>query len=86
MAKQTKVLLVTGDDDYMAATFEASEHTKEEMFQKALDHGGRYVIDVEGQEITFRAYIFKEVPEEFIRFVEGQKDYDASKHTNWYIV
>ena len=86
--KETKVLLVYGDDDYSALTPEQeSDMTVEEAFNKAQDNGGRFSEEIDGQTIEFRAYVFGEVCPKFEAFVrERIHDYDRSKHTEYYVV
>ena len=86
MKKETKILVVSSDYDFGVVTFEGSEFTKEEMFKKCVENGGNYTQVIDENEIDFESRIFSEVPQEFIDFIETEKDYDDSKHKDWLVV
>ena len=83
---KTKILIVSSDEDYGVVIFEGSEFTKEQMYQKCLENGGRYTQTIDESEIEFEAREFPEVPQEFIDFMEEEKDYDQAKAKNWFII
>ncbi len=87
---ETKILVVSSGWDYGVVTFENSKLTKEEMFKKCIENNGSYtekiLEDGEEMEIDFIAKIFPLVPKEFIDFIESEKDYDDTKHNNWFVI
>lgn len=83
----TKVLLVSGDEAYSALTFESAGLNVSEVFEETLEAGGTQVIEIDGQEIILRTYVFGDVDPAFILFIKNHiQDYDESKSTEFYIV
>ena len=82
----TKILIVSSDYDYGVCTFERSGISKESVYQKCIKNGGEYTEIIEENEIDFKSMEFPEVPKEFIDFLESEKDYDDSKHKNWFVI
>jgi len=87
----TKILKVSSDYDYGVVTFEDSGHKREDVYKECVANGGKYTLVVneeEGEhiEINFESFEFPEVPKEFLEFVENEKDYDDSKHCNWFVI
>jgi len=77
---KTRILLVTGDDDYHALRFEEK-------------HGGTPVKDVidnisefQSDEWELKVLMFGSIDPKFIQFIKNNiQDYDDSKTTNFYI-
>lgn len=85
-----KLLYVYSDDDYAALTFEQSELGKK-SYKEVYDfvfneHGGSYENEEEG--FTIDCYEFEGVTltDEFIDFLNDKKDYDMTKHEDWFVV
>lgn len=86
-----KILEVFGDDDYGVIHFESSPFGKmsyAEVFTVVEEkYGGMY--NEEGEEgFNIRCWIFPGVllTDNFISFINNQKDYDITKHYDWFIV
>jgi hypothetical protein len=79
-----KVILVSGDDDYGALSFENSEKTVLEAYNLAVEAGGLY----EEDDWWVKSYEFEgDVDPKFAEFVRNRiQDYDQSKHTDFYIL
>lgn len=83
----TKILLVSGDDDYAAMTFEQSNISVKEAYELAVEAGGRYETEIDETSVNFRAYEFGEIDPDFITFIgDNIQDYDHTKSTDFYTV
>lgn len=75
-----KILLITGDDDFAAATFE-EDMSISQAVQKI--NAGRDL----GEGYDGKILEFGEVDPEFIDFIKNDiMDYDDSKHKNFYVI
>lgn len=83
----TKILWVTGDDDYGALTFEDSDVSVKQAFDLAAEAGGSYSTEIDGTSVNYEAFEFGEVDAKFHEFIANKvQDYDQSKDENYYIV
>ena len=87
-----KLLHVYGDDDYPVLTLQDSEYHKLsylELYNLAIekDTEGFGVFEFE-EGYYIEAYEFEGVTltDEFINFLNNKKDYDSTKHNDWFIV
>lgn len=84
-----KLIHVYGDDDYGVLNFENSELGKKsykEVYDFVEKHGGSY--QNEEEDFCIDNYEFEnvKVTDEFILFLQEEKDYDSAKHKDWFIV
>ena len=80
-----KILLIEGDSDYAACTFE--EEMGIEKAKELIKEGKEINIETEESHFTGTVYEFGEVDEKFVNFVTSHiQDYDQSKHTNFYLL
>jgi len=78
-----KLLLVSGENDYAASSFEEMMTVPEAV--KILEDGSEWIDEEEG--ITGKIFEFGEVDPKFIGFVRDRvQDYDDAKHYNFYII
>jgi hypothetical protein len=81
----TKILKVYGDDDYGALMFEQDcELSYAEAWEDSNNKDGVYVEWQDG--CYYEAYSFGDVDPYFLAFVDGEKDYDATKHIDWVVI
>jgi hypothetical protein len=86
-----KILLVWGDDDYGALTFENAHDSSPEGLkkfeQKLIEAGGVYSEESDEGQFNAKIYEFEEIEPKFIEFVRNEiQDYDDSKHKNFYLM
>lgn len=88
-----KLIHVYSNNDYGAVKFEQSDLGKKplkEVYDFVKEQGGSYTEeDEEGNEgFTIDCHKFSGVvlTDDFIDFLNDQKDYDMSKHDDWFIV
>lgn len=81
-----KVLMVDGDDDYGASSFE--EHMGVEDAMKKINEENITSFSIEEEDYSFNVVLkeFGEVDVKFIGFVRELQDYDDTKHRDFYIV
>lgn len=86
---KTKILYISGDDDYHFLTFEQqSKFTLEQIIQickTTKDKPHRFDID-EDDYFDAELFEFNEVDKNFIEFIKSKQDYDDSKHHNWIVI
>lgn len=80
--KMTRVLFVSGDDDFSALSFEKA-------------HGGTKVIDImdnldkyasADEEWNLEVFEFESIDPKFAKFIKGSiQDYDDSKNKDFYL-
>lgn len=80
-----KILLINGDDDYAVVKFEDLNISPASVYEivdqtntktwEFVDGCYAIAIELEGT-----------VPKAFIEFLQGIKDHDSSKHSDWFIV
>lgn len=81
-----KVILV-GGDDYSALTFEQSEMSITEAYDKAVEKGGEFELDDGDGFFKVNAFEFGEVDKEFVKFIKNNiEDYDMAKNQTFYVV
>lgn len=77
----TRVLLVTGDDDYHAISFESKNSGK--SVTDIMDNISEYEND---DMYDISIYEFESIDPKFFEFVRRNiQDYDMSKTTNFYV-
>jgi hypothetical protein len=87
-----KLLHVYGDDDYAVLTLQQSDIYQaiwgHGLFNHAMEHGdkdGKLEFDTGCfiQAIEFPGVV---LTDEFIEFLNDKKDYDSTKHSDWFII
>ena len=92
MGKQTKVLLVSGDEDYNVLDFEEYNEqnglTLRDWCYVLKDTDGNIeYIDEDGLSFTVELFEFDEVDRSFISFIRDRiSDSDTIKHTEFLVV
>jgi hypothetical protein len=80
-----KVIFIRAENDYDALTFEENFKPTPDIWESFDSNGS--VQTKEGEEIFGDALEFGDVDDKFIEFIKDKiVDYDASKHTNFFVV
>lgn len=89
----TRILLVTSDDDYAVVDCEneiAKGNTSlQELWKRSYYDFGGASVDYEKEEVYFKykAYLFGSIDSKFIGLIKNEvMDYDNSKNTNFFVV
>ena len=76
-----KILLIEGDDDYAAVSFE--DEIGLEKAKELIAKGET----IKGDSFYGKVLEFGEVDKKFVDFVRDEiQDYDDSKHANFYVI
>ena len=85
----TKVLMVSGDDDFSALIFEKSKWIKylSELPEKCESKGGTIYLQIGMDTIKVELFEFGNICPKFLKFLEENFiDYDEVKSKNYYII